>query len=97
MSNAADKIANLRMAEMGVGWEQKQQPDVGEAQPIVSALTKKDQLTEELIGSTADELRDAFEQAAIGRGFKLRNTFSSDDLRQMVVWLMRMHFVKGGE
>ncbi len=97
MSNAADKIAKLRMAEMGVGWEEKQQPDVGEVQPIVDALTKKDNLTEELIGSTADDVRDAFEQAAIGRGFKLRNTFSSDDLRQMVVWLMRMHFVKGEE
>lgn len=104
MSNTKEKIAKLRLAEMGVGVEEPTKsrrtviaPVYGEDEPVVSVARKGDNLTEETIGKVAYEVRDAFLDAADGAGFELRNDFSSEMLHEMVVWLMRMHFVKGGE
>ena len=115
MSNTRTKIAKLRMAEMGVGFEEPTQTESGrettarkrpyvpktpmweEEEPVIGAAKKGDELTEELTGMVADDVRGAFLDAADGAGFKLRNDFSSEMLHEMVVWLMRLHFVKGGK
>lgn len=103
MDNVTTKIAKLRLAEMGIGASKPEGkrrtvvPEYGEDEPVVSVAKKRDELTEAMIGRVAYEVRDAFLDAADGAGFKLRNDFSSEMLHEMVVWLMRLHFVKGGE
>jgi len=115
MTDARTKIAKLRMAEMGVGFDEPAQTESGrettarkrpyvpkapmweEEEPVIAVARKGDDLTEAMIGSVADDVRDAFLDAAADAGFVLRNEFSKDTLHEMVTWLMRLNFVKGGK
>jgi len=63
-----------------------------EDEPVV--VSKDDALTDELLDMLADDLREVFIDCADGAGFKPRNSESASDLRGMVRWFLKMHFVR---
>ena len=110
MTSTKSKIVAQRMAELGFGdvtqpvvepaprARARRQPS-GLASPMWGAdepvvLGKDDAMTEELLDMLADDLREVFIDLADGAGFKLRNSESAGDLRGMVRWFLKMHFVR---
>lgn len=110
MTSTKSKIVAQRMAELGFGdvtqpvvepaprARGRRQPS-GLASPMWGAdepvvLGKDDAMTEELLDMLADDLREVFIDLADGAGFKPRNSESAGDLRGMVRWFLKMHFVK---
>ena len=110
MTSTKSKIVAQRMAELGFGdvtqpvvepaprARARRQPS-GLASPMWGAdepvvLGKNDAMTEELLDMLADDLREVFIDLADGAGFKPRNSESAGDLRGMVRWFLKMHFVK---
>lgn len=110
MTSTKSKIVAQRMAELGFGdvtqpvvepaprARARRQPS-GLASPMWGAdepvvLGKDDAMTEELLDMLADDLREVFVDLADGAGFKPRNSESAGDLRGMVRWFLKMHFVK---
>lgn len=110
MTSTKSKIVAQRMAELGFGdvtqpvvepaprARARRQPS-GLASPMWGAdepvvLGKDDAMTEELLDMLADDLREVFIDLADGAGFKPRNSESAGDLRGMVRWFLKMHFVK---
>ena len=110
MTSTKSKIVAQRMAELGFGdvtqpvvepvprVRTRRQPSAlptpmwGADEPVV--VGKDDAMTEELLDMLADDLREVFVDLADGAGFKPRNSESAGDLRGMVRWFLKMHFVK---
>lgn len=110
MTSTKSKIIAQRMAELGFGdvtqpvvepaptVRTRRQPSAlptpmwGADEPVV--VGKDDPMTEELLDMLADELREVFIDHADGAGFKPRNSESASDLRGMVRWFLKMHFVR---
>lgn len=110
MTSTKSKIVAQRMAELGFGdvtqpvvepaprvRTRRQPSDLptpmwGADEPVV--VGKDDPMTEELFDMLADDLREVFIDHADGAGFKPRNSESAGDLRGMVRWFLKMHFVR---
>lgn len=110
MTSTKSKIVAQRMAELGFGdmtqpvvepaprvRTRRQPSDLptpmwGADEPVV--VGKDDPMTEELFDMLADDLREVFIDHADGAGFKPRNSESASDLRGMVRWFLKMHFVR---
>ena len=67
-------------------------PMWSEDEPVV--VSKADAMTEELLDMLADDLREVFIDLADGAGFEPSNSESASDLRGMVRWFLKMHFVR---
>jgi len=110
MTSTKSKIVAQRMAELGFGdmtqpvvepaprvRTRRQPSDLptpmwGADEPVV--VGKDDPMTEELFDMLADDLREVFIDHADGAGFKPLNSESASDLRGMVRWFLKMHFVR---